>query len=322
MPFKLPFMPQAVALRTFAMGLAITFVWTSSQAESYLSSPSVSFGHHLPDTKDATFYRAWADPIRGASQDLGSGQWALETDRKTRLAYPRLTALTDGVSVTRANSALEAMHGRILKMAYRTDSALSGRRFGELDTRFGALAVQLSRVKVTYLSSRTLSLVAIGDEALGGNGAAALVRGAVVGISSGAIFTINACREELSRPFFTFGPLMTVCDDRKLEAFRTLWREEGRIAQSRVPVVPRPENRLTQEDCRFLASAYINEMSLFSLYLTETGLAVHNAFAVGAWENVCVTAPDSPFFPVVIPWRKLARLMNPGPLRDELLALR
>jgi hypothetical protein len=147
-----------------------------------------------------------------------------------------------------------------------------------------------------------------------------LVRGAVVDVARGKLFTINACREELSRPFFTLGPLMTVCDDRKLEAFRTLWREQGRIAQSRVPVVPRPENKLTQEDCRFLALAYINEMSLFSLYLTETGLAVHNAFAVGAWENVCVTDPGSPFFPVIIPWRELAPLMNPSPLRDELLS--
>jgi hypothetical protein len=35
------------------------------------------------------------------------------------------------------------------------------------------------------------------------------VRGAVVDISSGKIFTTKACREELSRPFFAFGPLLT-----------------------------------------------------------------------------------------------------------------
>ena len=180
-------------------------------------------------------------------------------------------------------------------------------------------------MKATYLSSSTLSLVAIGDEALGGNGAASLVRGAVVDIPSGTIFTINACREELSRPFFTFGPLMTICDERRLEAFRALWREHGRIAQSRVPVLPKsmlPKNEITQEDCRLLVLAYINEMSLFSLYLTPAGLAVHDAFAVGAWEHGCITDPHSPFFPVVIPWQKLAPLMNASPLTDELLALR
>ena len=166
--------------------------------------------------------------------------------------------------------------------------------------------------------------MAIGDEALGGNGAASLVRGAVIDIPSGKIFTINACREELARPFFTFGSLLTVCDDRKLEAFRTLWRERGRIAQSNVPILPKsmfPPNTITQEDCRPLVLAYINELSLFSLYLTPAGLAVHDAFAVGAWEHGCVTDQHSPFFPVVIPWRSLAPLMNSGPLRDELLAL-
>jgi hypothetical protein len=276
----------------------------------------------LPDRKDAAFYRSWAAPIRGAPQNLPGGQWTLETDNKTRLGYPRLVALANGASVAPANAALEAMHGRILKTAYQTNSTLTRTRFGELDTGLEFL-VQLWTVKVSYLSSRTLGLVAIGAEALGGNGGAALVRGAVVDVPSGKIFTINACREELSRPFFTFGALLTVCDDRKLEAFRALWREQGRFAQSQVPVLQKsmlPKNEITQEDCRPLVLAYINEMSLFSLYPTPTGLAVHDAFAVGAWENGCVIDPRSPFFPVVIPWQKLAPLMNPGPLRDELLA--
>ena len=314
-----------VALHTLLTSLTLLVLGTSGQAESYLSDPSVSFGHHLPDGKDGAFYRTWADPERNAPRTLGAGQWTLETDRKTRLAYPRLVALTNGASVTRANAALEAMHGRILKTAYQTNSDLTGTPFGELDTRFGDFAVVLSTIKLTYLSSRTLSLVATGDEALGGNGGIALVRGAVVDISSGAIFTINACREELSRPFFTFGALLTVCDDRKLEAFRALWREQGRIAQSQVPILPKsmlPQNVITQEDCRPLVLAYINEMSRFSLYLTPGGLAVHDSFAVGAWEGECITDPHSPFFPVVIPWQKLAPLMNAGPLRDELLALR
>ncbi len=320
MHIRLVPMLQAIALRSFIVCLVIAVPSTSGQAESYLSDPGVSFGRRLPDGKDAAFYRSWADPTRGPRQNLGAGQWALETDRKTRLAYPRLIALTNGVSVTRANAALEAMHGRILKTAYRANSVLTGTPFGELDTGLDFL-VKLWTVKATYLSSSTLSLVAIGDEASGGNGGYALVRGAVVDVVHGKIFTIKACREELSRPFFTFGPLLTVCDDRKLEAFRALWREQARIAQSQVPVMQVRQNELTQEDCRPLVLAYINEMSMFSLYLTPTGLAVHNAFAVGTWEGACVIDSDSPFFPVVIPWRTLAPLMNPGALRDELLAL-
>ena len=287
-----------------------------------LSNPDVSFGRRLPDGQDAAFYRSWAQPVRGAPINLGAGQWTLETDRKTRLAYPRLVALANRSSVTRANAALEAMHGRILKTAYRANSLYARTPFGELDTG-RSFAVQLWAVKVTYLSSNTLSLVAVGEQAHEGNGGNVLVRGAAVDVARGTIFTINSCHEERERPFFTFGPLLTICDDHKLEAFRALWREQARIVQRQARVVQRvwPWQNTAQEDCRAMVPAYIDDANLFSLYLTPTGLAVHNAFSSGGWEGWCYMDPDSPFFPVVIPWPKLARLMNSGPLRDELLAL-
>lgn len=317
-------MLQSVTLRALISCLVIAFGTTSSQAESDLSNPRVSFGRHMPDSRDAAFYRSWAQPDRDAPRAFGAGQWTLETDRRINLAYPRLIALTNGASVSRANSALEAMHGRILKSAYQVNSTATHTRFGELDTRLGEFAVAFSMVKVTFLSPSTVSLVVTGEESRGGNGGFVLVRGAAVDIGRGKIFTISACREERKRPFFTFGPLLTVCDDRKLEAFRTLWREQGRIVQRETYVMQRTEpwQNSLQEGCRAKVLAYIDEASLFSLYLTPSGLAVHNAFSSGGWVNWCFTDRDSPFFPVVIPWHKLAPLMNPGPLRDELLALR
>jgi hypothetical protein len=107
-----------------------------------------------------------------------------------------------------------------------------------------------------------------------------------------------------------------------LEAFRALWREQSRTVQREARTVERtmPWQNKLQEDCRAMVLANIDNASLFSLYLTPAGLAVHNAFATGAWENWCCTDPDSPFFPVVIPWSKLEPLMNPGAPRDELLA--
>src|SRR5690242_7674421 len=111
----LALMFRVVALHTLLAGLAIVVFGTSSQAESYLSDSRVSFGHHMPDRSDSAFYRSWADSSRDAPRDLGAGKWLLETDRRTHLAYPRLVALGNGASVTRANAALEAMHGRILR---------------------------------------------------------------------------------------------------------------------------------------------------------------------------------------------------------------
>lgn len=318
-------MPQFLVLR--ALVFVVVALWgIPSDAESIfmsLSNSAVSFGSRPPDGKDAGFYRSWAQPVQGDPKTLGAGQWTLETDRKTRLAYPRLVALANGASVARANAALQAMHGRTLKMAYRVTSVLSRKPFGELHTDFDIL-VHFYTVKATYLSPSTFSLVATGEEEHEGNGAYVLVRGAAVDIASGRIFTINSCHEERRRPFFTFGSLLTVCDDGKLEAFRTLWREQARILHGGVPrvhTVLRP-NELTQEDCRALVLSNIDNATFFSLYLTPSGLAVHNAFSTGAWENECYTARDSPFFPVVIPWQKLAPLLNPGPLRDELLASR
>jgi hypothetical protein len=315
-------MLQPIMLRALVFIVAALWVIPSGAESIFmsLSSPHVSFGRHLPDGKDAAFYRSWAQPIRDSPKNMGASQWILETDRKTRLAYPRLVALANGASVARANVALEAMHGRILKMAYRVTSVLSRAPFGDLDTSFDIL-VQFYTVKATYLSPSTLSLVAIGEEAHEGNGAYVLVRGAALDIASGKIFTINSCHEERRRPFFTFGPLLTVCDDGKLEAFRTLWREQARLLRSQVPAVQHRPNEITQEDCRELVLSNIDNATFFSLYLTPGGLAVHNAFSTGAWENECYTARDSPFFPVVIPWQKLAPLMTPGPLRNELLAL-
>lgn len=209
------------------------------------------------------------------------------------------------------------MHGRILETAYRANSLVTHSPFGELDTGLSFMTVFHS-LKVTHLSASTVSLVAIGEEGYEGNGAAVLVRGAAVDIAQGNIFTINSCREERRRPFFTFGPLLTICDDGKLAALRSVWREQSAIVQKHAHVPPGQDD--LQEDCRALVSANIDNATFFSLYLTPAGLAVHNAFSIGAWENACYTDSKSHIFPVVIPWSRLAPIMNPGPLRDELLA--
>lgn len=264
---------KAAAFRALVLCLVICFYGAPTMADPMrpiLSDSSVSFGRHLPDARDAAFYRSWVTPERDKPHVLGAGQWTLETDRKTRLAYPRLVSLDNGASVGRANAALEAMHGRILKTAYQANSALTRTPFGELDTGL-EFTVRLGTVKATYLSASTFSLIAIGDEVHDGNGAYVLVRGAAVDIAEGKIFTIRSCREDQARPFFTFGPLLTVCDERSLEAFGALWREQSRIARDQVPVVSRLPNTLTQEECRALTSVHLDERSQFSLYLTPAG---------------------------------------------------
>ena len=149
------------------------------------------------------------------------------------------------------------------------------------------------------------------------NGSDVMAQGVAIDLQRGTLLTINACGRR--RVHFTFGNLLTVCDDGKFEIFRDLWREQARLVAATAPYQSK-----WQDACRTRVLAHFDDGDddyvWFSLYLTPEGLAVHNVFALGALERGCVSDPDSPFFPVIIPWRKLSSLMNAGPLRDELLA--
>ena len=152
-----------------------------------------------------------------------------------------------------------------------------------------------------------------------------IVRGTTLDIEHGTLATVKSCGSNPS--FFSFGELLTVCDHKKLETFRSLWRAEARTLQATVPHYKTDE---WDEWCRSLATDYIDHKDyytgkddyfLFSLYLTPRGLAVHEAWTLMRRQEQCVLDPDSPFFPTIVPWHKVAPLMNSGPLRDELLAL-
>jgi hypothetical protein len=58
----------------------------------------------------------------------------------------------------------------------------------------------------------------------------------------------------------------------------------------------------------------VREEQEYALYLTFSGLAVH----VGGPECPVARRPDNP---IIVPYRRLEPLMQPGPWRDELLSL-
>src|SRR3954465_4488740 len=81
------------------------------------ASPLQSFFDDPPDAKAAAFDRTYSRPTRGLPSRSAAGSWLLETDRRPGLAYPRLIAVANGTSVTRANKTLEAIHGRVIQWA-------------------------------------------------------------------------------------------------------------------------------------------------------------------------------------------------------------
>ena len=313
-------MKVIVSLRIVALCLVGMFSATDGRADGSESDPSVGFGHNLPGPKDAAFYRSYAQPEHESPKALETGRWVLETDRKTRLSYPRLVSLTGGGSAVRANAALEAIHGWLIKRALKYHRELMQIRLFREEGLDVDSVLWFDPVKVTYLSSGYLAVAAIGGERTDGNGTPIQVLGVGIDIHQGTIFSVASCREGDEGPFFTFGSLLTVCDQSRLKTFRALWREQVTIAQDTAPRRQPPPGHY-YEECRGLAGSYIDVLSEFSVYPTPRGLAVHNTLAAGLWQELCVTDPDSPFFPTIIPWPKLAPLLNPGPWRDELLSL-
>jgi len=312
-------MLHATLHRIVAIAYCISWVVVAVEARAQtlytLSDWTVGLGPIPLDATDAAFYRSHADPVRDEAKMLPGGRWVLETDRRSRLAYPRLLSLAQGESVTRVNEILQAIHGRNLRWELAWRRRIGALALGRADA-LDEPAVEQTGVRMTYLSAKHVSLVALGERLGPANGGDVLAQGAAIDLQRRTIFTINACPGRST--YFTFGTLMTVCDDRKLEAFRALWREQALIVKATAPY-----ETMLKDTCRAWVLAYVddNESAEFSLYLTPGGLAVHNVFTLrGALERGCHCDPESPFFPIVIPWSKLEPLLNSGPLRDELLA--
>jgi hypothetical protein len=278
---------------------------------------TVGLNGYQPKQRDAAYYAARARPDRGQLQALARGTWRVETDLETGLTEPRLVSLANGRSVTRANDALQSVHGHVLRLerAWARENEIA---------HYGS-SVMATEVKGSYFSPRTFSYVVLGRRKNAGSMTAPIVRGTTIDIERGTIATVKPCRSGPS--FFTLGSLLTVCDGPKLELFRSLWRTEAEALRATVPHYKTDE---WDEWCRGLVTAYIDYKDYdtgeddyfeFSLYLSPRGLAVHAGLALMRRQEQCVLDRDSPFFPTIIPWRKLAPLLNPGPLRDELLAL-
>jgi hypothetical protein len=77
---------------------------------------TTGLNRYQPIDKDAKYYAAHARPERSAPRAAANGSWLVETDKNTGLAEPRLHSLANGRGVTRANHALQAVHGHILQL--------------------------------------------------------------------------------------------------------------------------------------------------------------------------------------------------------------
>lgn len=277
--------------------------------------PDTGFDDRAPNRKDAAFYRSFAKPVRGQIQQVSEANaWVLETDTRTKIAYPRVVRLARNGSTNEVNTALAAIHGRMIRWALESDQLVARNRGGDVQEP-GSASMQTA-AKVTYFSAKYLSIVELGVEKTGGIAQMPFARGVMIDIERGNVFSVKACGPDRGRPMFVFGNLLAVCTESALAAFLDLWKAHAHTLETEVPsgIVP-----AGLEVCRLRMLAYIDKPSIFSLYLTNAGLAVHYVWSVSNGENQCVEEEHNPFNPVIIPYRELEPLMRPGSLRDELL---
>ena len=120
--------------------------------------------------------------------------------------------------------------------------------------------------------------------------------------------------------FFQFGPLLHVCDQPRYESFKRVYdayakRTIEREVHSAVSWV---------RDCAryYFDSGVGDGDEKIQIYLTFGGLAVQRMSFQSAPEVFKYACPSrSPINPTIVPYRDIAFLMEPGPWRDELLAL-
>ena len=120
-----------------------------------------------------------------------------------------------------------------------------------IEQRIGAAmpdkAVTLYTVTPTYFSNRYFGVRETGLAWTGGTTHLVVVRTVAVDIEDGSMLMSGACARDQTRPFFTFGNLLTVCTESQLETFQALWREHGEVCRPMcLSSIPSSRDAVTQ----------------------------------------------------------------------------
>ena len=275
-------------------------------------------------------------------QRLSNGvSWRLFVDTVTGAAMPRITWMPWRDSMSRANEMFEAMHGSLMRDAYR-----AGRENWIKVPPWGYKTIfKQGVVELTYASRRFIAYHNQGLIHWSYRGVDYWNHGSVFDLDDGTTLDVKAC-PGAERPYgetdltyysqadledrfddryydekrkkaprhFIFGELMRVCDDESYAAFRAL------VVQWAAKAVKENAARRVRAERGAWAKALLQKDHQMLLVLTTSGLALHTFENRADTEPRfrCVGGQETPN-PVVIPYRDLSPFLRPGPLRDELL---
>ena len=323
MPLKLHFLSLALSL------VALPFAARLSLAENFYDWSRYEELGELPDRSGwADYFREKAQIRLGPEHRLPNGvSWRLLTDLTSGIAMPRVTWMPDGRHLRTANRLLDTVHGGEMLVEARERQAYE--KFMRQYNLQGPLPVEHALkqwdVGLTYAGRRLMSLMAAAYATTGGPDTPGYLRGLTFDLEKGTITAVAACPgrpypygspKAEGRPsdyWFAYGDLLQLCDAATYRNFVALVKEfdDARPARHLPPTV----SDRTKGCVEGPETPLVREKQEYALYLTFSGLAVQ----IGGTECPVARRPDNP---IIVPYRRLEPLMQPGPWRDELLRLR
>lgn len=277
----------------------------------------------------ASYFRANARIHLGREQRLPNGvSWRLLTDTGSGLAMPRLTWMPHAKRLEMANHLLDVVHGGemlVEKQEWRTIMSENDlrKRAGVPPLRFRHALRQ--EVSLTFVGSRLMSLAEALMVNSSGTHPVTLLRGLTFDLESGVMIQVAACpgtdgaygfpgvdAQQRGNFLFRYGELLQLCDLTVYRRFIALAKDIDTRMGRHLPASADDRSKGCVESSN---RPVFREEQEYVLYLTFAGLAVK------------ASGPECPVWrtrdnPVIIPYRKLEPFMQPGPWRDELLALR
>jgi hypothetical protein len=280
------------------------------------------------------YYQEHARVRLGPERRLPNGvSWRLHTDTVSGLAEPRITWMPDAKRQQLANELFEILHAGDLRLA--TAASKWVKEYGRKDGLWGDVwGISQGDIDLTYASVNLVSGMNIHWE--GPYRPFPDTHGITFDLAHGTVLELTACdgtdrygryAENGPNYLFQFGPLLRICDQTSYREFQRLYAAQATLAgkaQAKL-IEKRGRGKVDYriETCvgHYVdADEYVENDYEFVLYLTFKGLAVHLvSFEGSLYIRSCTDV--SPLNPTIIPWRDLAPLMQPGPWRDELLAL-
>ena len=285
-----------------------------------LTVGEMGFGSTAVDPRLAEYFRSHARIRLGAEKRLPNGvSWRFLIDEATGIRLPRLTWMSDRRSAQEANRLLEMLHGRSVEYAQEKEEFLRDINAGRKEMGLFPLeyqhAVHQTDSGITYAGEHLISLVDLGYVESEGTGVERFMRGTVLDLRQATMASIEPCGAGADPFGFHLGDFLDVCSPARYDAFVSLLQAKAEQAAHETSDSSDP----SVIECSEKAGPFVERKQPVSLYLTFTGLAVHNTeFWPDASRKNC-SLVRSPVNPVIVPYRELEPFIKPGPWRDELL---